>query len=125
MQAQDIVELMEMKALSALRGGRRDDGIRLLEEALAEAERNAKAGVGPRAAAARTRDRRAAAGRAARLVLRAAGAGATIVFSGSRTPRFARERCPRHEVTAELDDPARAPPEGLPYNGPDLVKPRA
>ena len=42
MQAQDIVELMETKALSALRGGRRDDGIRLLEEALAEADRNAK-----------------------------------------------------------------------------------
>ena len=42
MQAQDIVELMELKALSALRGGRRDDGIRLLEEALAEAERNAE-----------------------------------------------------------------------------------
>jgi tetratricopeptide (TPR) repeat protein len=42
MQAQDIVELMEMKALSALRDGRRDDGIRLLEEALAEAARNAK-----------------------------------------------------------------------------------
>jgi eukaryotic-like serine/threonine-protein kinase len=42
MQAQDIVELMEMKALSALRGGRREDGIRLLEEALAEADRNAR-----------------------------------------------------------------------------------
>ena len=42
MQAQDIVELMEMKALSALRGGRRDDGIRLLEDALAEADRNAR-----------------------------------------------------------------------------------
>ena len=103
MQAQDIVELMEMKALSALRGGRRDDGIRLLEEALAEADRNAKAGVGPRAAAARTRDRGGAAGRAARL-----------------RPR------PRHELTAELDDPGHGrPPEGLAYKGPDLVKPRA
>jgi len=42
MQAMDIVELMETKALSALRAGRREDGVRLLEAALAEAEQNAK-----------------------------------------------------------------------------------
>ena len=42
MQAMDIVELMEMKAVSALRSGRRADGIRLLEEAIAEADQNAK-----------------------------------------------------------------------------------
>jgi hypothetical protein len=42
MQAMDIVELMEIKAVSALRAGRRADGIRLMEEALAEAEQNAK-----------------------------------------------------------------------------------
>ncbi len=42
MQAMDIVELMEMKAVSALRSGRRADGIRLLQAAIAEADQNAK-----------------------------------------------------------------------------------
>lgn len=42
MQAQDGFEMMETKALSALRAGRREDGARLLEEALAEADRSAK-----------------------------------------------------------------------------------
>jgi len=42
MQAMDMVELYEMKAVSALRAGRRADGIRLLEEALAEADKNAQ-----------------------------------------------------------------------------------
>jgi hypothetical protein len=42
MQAMDILELMETKALSALRAGRREDGVRLLEAALADAEQNAK-----------------------------------------------------------------------------------
>jgi tetratricopeptide (TPR) repeat protein len=46
MQAMDIVELMEIKAQSALRAGRRDDAIRLFEEALAEAEKNAKLTAG-------------------------------------------------------------------------------
>jgi tetratricopeptide (TPR) repeat protein len=42
MQPMDVVEMMETKAISALRAGRRADGIRLLEEALAEAEQTAK-----------------------------------------------------------------------------------
>jgi hypothetical protein len=42
MQPMDVVEMMETKAVSALRAGRRADGIRLLEEALAEAEQTAK-----------------------------------------------------------------------------------
>ncbi len=42
MQPMDIVEIMEWKALSALRSGRRTDGLRFLEEALAEADRNAR-----------------------------------------------------------------------------------
>ncbi|HET6147083.1 MAG TPA: protein kinase [Polyangia bacterium] len=42
MQPMDIVEIMEWKALSALRAGRADDGVRFLEEALASADRNAK-----------------------------------------------------------------------------------
>ncbi|HVZ71866.1 MAG TPA: protein kinase [Polyangia bacterium] len=41
-QAQDLIELMEFKALSAIRAGRRDDGIRYIEEALADAEKNAQ-----------------------------------------------------------------------------------
>jgi tetratricopeptide (TPR) repeat protein len=42
LQAQDVVEIMEVKALSALRAGRRADGVRLLEEAYGEADKNAK-----------------------------------------------------------------------------------
>jgi tetratricopeptide (TPR) repeat protein len=42
LQAMDIVEIMEFKALNALRAGRRADGVRLLGDALAEAEKNAK-----------------------------------------------------------------------------------
>jgi hypothetical protein len=42
LQPADVIELMEFKALSALRAGRRDDGIRLLEDAYAEAEKSAK-----------------------------------------------------------------------------------
>jgi tetratricopeptide (TPR) repeat protein len=42
MQPMDIVEIMEWKALSALRSGRRADGVRFLEEALADADRNAR-----------------------------------------------------------------------------------
>jgi tetratricopeptide (TPR) repeat protein len=43
LQAPDVIELMEFKALSALRTGRRADGIRLLEEAYAEADKIAQA----------------------------------------------------------------------------------
>jgi tetratricopeptide (TPR) repeat protein len=42
LQPPDIIEIMEFKALSALRTGRRADGIRLLEEAYADADKNAK-----------------------------------------------------------------------------------
>jgi len=42
MQPQDVVEIMEWKALAALRGGRHADGVRFLEEALAEAESRAQ-----------------------------------------------------------------------------------
>ena|SRR5215468_7499627 len=42
LQPGDIVEVMELKGLSALRSGRRADGIRFLEEAFAESEKNAK-----------------------------------------------------------------------------------
>jgi eukaryotic-like serine/threonine-protein kinase len=42
MQPMDIVEIMEWKGLSALRCGRQDDGVRFLEEALAEADRKAR-----------------------------------------------------------------------------------
>ena len=42
MQPMDIVEIMEWKALSALRGGRRADGLRFLEEALANADHSAR-----------------------------------------------------------------------------------
>jgi len=42
MQPMDIVEIMEWKALSALRGGRRTDGLRFLEEALANADHSAR-----------------------------------------------------------------------------------
>jgi tetratricopeptide (TPR) repeat protein len=41
MQPQDIVEIMEWKALAALRAGRRADGLQFLEQALAEAESRA------------------------------------------------------------------------------------
>jgi len=41
LQPQDIVEIMEWKGLGALRAGRRDEGLRFLEDALAEAEKNA------------------------------------------------------------------------------------
>jgi tetratricopeptide (TPR) repeat protein len=41
LQAPDIIEVMEIKALSALRGGRRADGIRFLEDACADAAKNA------------------------------------------------------------------------------------
>jgi eukaryotic-like serine/threonine-protein kinase len=44
-QPQDVVEMMETKALSALRAGRHADGVRLLEEALAEANRTAHGSV--------------------------------------------------------------------------------
>jgi tetratricopeptide (TPR) repeat protein len=42
LQSQDIVELMEFKALNAVRLGRHDEGLRLLEAALSEAEKNAQ-----------------------------------------------------------------------------------
>jgi eukaryotic-like serine/threonine-protein kinase len=42
LQPQDIVEIMEWKALTALRAGRREEGVRLLGEAVAEAERSAR-----------------------------------------------------------------------------------
>ncbi len=42
LQPPDVIELMEFKALSALRVGRHADGVRLLEEAYADAEKNAK-----------------------------------------------------------------------------------
>jgi tetratricopeptide (TPR) repeat protein len=42
LQAMDMVEIMEFKALAALRAGRRADGVRLLEAALAEADRSAR-----------------------------------------------------------------------------------
>ncbi len=42
LQAPDIIELMEFKALNAVRLGRREDGLRLLEAALADAEKNAQ-----------------------------------------------------------------------------------
>jgi eukaryotic-like serine/threonine-protein kinase len=42
LQSPDVIEIMEWKALSALRTGRRADGIRFLEEACADAEKNAK-----------------------------------------------------------------------------------
>ena len=42
LQPQDIVEIMEWKALSALRAGRRDDGLVFLDEALAEANKTTK-----------------------------------------------------------------------------------
>ena len=42
MQPMDIVEIMEWKALSALRNGRREDGVRFLQEALGGADQNAK-----------------------------------------------------------------------------------
>jgi tetratricopeptide (TPR) repeat protein len=41
LQPPDIIEIMEFKALSAVRTGRREDGVRLLDEALADAEKNA------------------------------------------------------------------------------------
>jgi tetratricopeptide (TPR) repeat protein len=42
LQPPDVVEILEFKALSAQRTGRRADGLRMLEEAYAEAEKNAK-----------------------------------------------------------------------------------
>jgi tetratricopeptide (TPR) repeat protein len=42
LQSPDIIEIMEFKALSALRAGRRADGLRLLEEALSDAEKTAQ-----------------------------------------------------------------------------------
>jgi tetratricopeptide (TPR) repeat protein len=42
LQPPDIVEIMEFKALSAARTGRRKDAVRLLEAALGEAEKNAQ-----------------------------------------------------------------------------------
>ena len=42
MQPMDIVEIMEWKALSALRAGRHSDGVRFLEEALANADHSAR-----------------------------------------------------------------------------------
>jgi len=42
LQPQDIVELMEWKALAAVRAGRRDEGVALLKETLAEAEKSAR-----------------------------------------------------------------------------------
>jgi tetratricopeptide (TPR) repeat protein len=41
LQPSDIIEIMEFKALSALRAGRQADGLRLLDEALADAEKTA------------------------------------------------------------------------------------
>jgi eukaryotic-like serine/threonine-protein kinase len=45
LQPQDIVELMEWKALAALRASRRAEGIGLLREALAQAEKTAQLAV--------------------------------------------------------------------------------
>ncbi len=45
LQPQDIVEIMEWKALSALRSGRRAEGIGLLQETLAQAEKTASLAV--------------------------------------------------------------------------------
>ena len=42
LQPQDVVEMIEFKALSALRAGRRPDAQRYFAEALAEAEKNAQ-----------------------------------------------------------------------------------
>jgi tetratricopeptide (TPR) repeat protein len=42
LQPQDVVEMIEFKALSALRAGRRPDAERYLADALAEAEKNAQ-----------------------------------------------------------------------------------
>jgi tetratricopeptide (TPR) repeat protein len=42
LQPQDIVEMMEWKALSALRAGRRDDGMAFYDQALAEADKTTK-----------------------------------------------------------------------------------
>ncbi|HVU53134.1 MAG TPA: tetratricopeptide repeat protein, partial [Polyangia bacterium] len=42
LQPADIIELLEFKGLSALRTGRREDGLRLLEEAFAEAGKSAQ-----------------------------------------------------------------------------------
>jgi tetratricopeptide (TPR) repeat protein len=41
LQAPDVIELLELKALSALRAGRRADGLRMLDEACADAEKHA------------------------------------------------------------------------------------
>jgi tetratricopeptide (TPR) repeat protein len=42
LQPPDIIELMEFKALTAVRLGHREEGLRLLEAALADAEKNAQ-----------------------------------------------------------------------------------
>jgi tetratricopeptide (TPR) repeat protein len=42
LQPQDIVELMEWKALAAVRAGRREEGVALLKDTLAEAEKSAR-----------------------------------------------------------------------------------
>jgi tetratricopeptide (TPR) repeat protein len=42
LQPQDTIEILEFKALAALRMGRRAEGVRFLEEAYAEAEKNAQ-----------------------------------------------------------------------------------
>jgi tetratricopeptide (TPR) repeat protein len=42
MQPQDIVEILEWKALAALRGGRRLEGLRFMQDALTEAESKAQ-----------------------------------------------------------------------------------
>ena len=42
LQWADVIEIMELKAMSALRAGRHDAGVRMLEEACASAEKDAQ-----------------------------------------------------------------------------------
>ena len=68
MQPQDVVEIMEWKALAALREGRQADGVRYLEDALGEAESKAQL------AADRVKRQLAATGAAAKTSRAAGGA---------------------------------------------------
>jgi eukaryotic-like serine/threonine-protein kinase len=78
LQPQDIVELMEWKALTALRAGHRAQGIGLLREALAEAEKTA----------------RLALDRIARQLALAEGSG-TPPVPAPAVPRVSEARAPR------------------------------
>jgi hypothetical protein len=42
LQPQDIVEIMEWKGMAAVRAGRREEGVRQLEEALEQANKTAR-----------------------------------------------------------------------------------